>query len=509
MELICRYLFEIDETEILPTIAFLKGNRPNKLCKLVDLKNWAIEKSRISEWLFDECLSISGDLSETISKILKEPIDSNSLSCLDVLKVMEIASKLNEIELKNFYFKFWDSLQADEKYVFNKLSISQFKLDIPDKILIHAIAKRFSEDEDFIAIKLSHEFPEYNKNPNEFFRNYSEKINFAKPFDFIQAGNFKPEFHQIKVGEWIVENLWLGLKVQLIKRDDEWFLWGEKEGLINQIFPELKELCELNKSSFTIEGIIQIQDENGRHQYSILNKRLNTKVNGNKLPKKNLAIIIAYDLLECDKVDLRSKSLLERRNMLAEMIAKFNNSKLSFSEEIGFKKTAELNHLRNESSLNGNAGIILKRKYSLYQKVNEQIDWLIWKLEPYSVLAVLLYAQPGSQKIGNIFSEFTFALKSHDGNLVPFVKIVSALTEAELNELNVWIKQNTKEKFGPVRSVKPELVFEIEFEDVAISSRTKSGMTVSSPKIVAWRKDKTSNEINVVEDLKSMIKSSI
>jgi DNA ligase-1 len=234
---------------------------------------------------------------------------------------------------------------------------------------------------------------------------------------------------------------------------------------------------------------------------------LGRKKPGKKVLEDSPVSIYAYDLLECDSIDLRSNSLIERRSKLEEIVNSTNVSLLKLSPEISFFDLNDLFKKREDARLFGSEGLMLKRKSSLYQTGRKKGDWFKWKLDPYSVDAVMIYAQVGHGRRANLFTDYTFALKTKEGNLLPVAKAYSGLTDAEIKEVDAWIKLNTIEKFGPVRSVKAELVFEIGFEGIAFSERHKSGLAVRFPRILRWRKDKKVDEINELDDLKSMIRN--
>lgn len=147
---------------------------------------------------------------------------------------------------------------------------------------------------------------------------------------------------------------------------------------------------------------------------------------------------------------------------------------------------------------------MLKHKFSAYQVGRKKGDWWKWKVNPYAIDAVLTYAMQGHGRRANLFTDYTFALW-HNGELVTFTKAYSGLSDEEIKEVDAFVRKNTIEKFGPVRSVTPQLVFEIAFEGIAYSNRHKSGVALRFPRIARWRKDKTIYEANTLDDLKKLI----
>jgi DNA ligase-1 len=161
--------------------------------------------------------------------------------------------------------------------------------------------------------------------------------------------------------------------------------------------------------------------------------------------------------------------------------------------------------LRGESRERGVEGFMLKRRGSPYRVGRKRGDWWKWKIEPYSVDAVLIYAQAGNGRRASLFTDYTFAVWNN-GALVPFAKAYSGLTDDEIQKVDAFVRRNTVEKFGPVRSVKPELVFELAFEGIQSSPRHKSGIAVRFPRMARWRMDKKAEEADSLETIRGLIK---
>jgi DNA ligase-1 len=149
---------------------------------------------------------------------------------------------------------------------------------------------------------------------------------------------------------------------------------------------------------------------------------------------------------------------------------------------------------------------MLKHKDSTYQQGRKKGEWWKWKVEPMTIDAVMIYAQQGHGRRANLFTDFTFAVR--DGEAwVPFTKAYSGLTDAEFQEITHWVRRNTVERFGPVRSVSPVQVFELAFEGISASPRHKSGIALRFPRMLRWRKDKQPEAANTLQDLKDMLES--
>ncbi|HWJ26358.1 MAG TPA: hypothetical protein VNS32_07425, partial [Flavisolibacter sp.] len=199
-----------------------------------------------------------------------------------------------------------------------------------------------------------------------------------------------------------------------------------------------------------------------------------------------------------------NKSLDERRAKLEAVVAGINHLTLLISPVIPYEHWEELAKLREDSREMGAEGIMLKRKASIYQVGRKRGDWWKWKIDPLTIDAVMIYAQKGAGRRSNLYTDYTFAVKDGD-KLIAFTKAYSGLTDKEFLQVDAFVKRNSLEKFGPVRTVKPELVFEIAFEGIAASNRHKSGVALRFPRISRWRHDKTVEEINTLDDLKKML----
>jgi DNA ligase-1 len=235
---------------------------------------------------------------------------------------------------------------------------------------------------------------------------------------------------------------------------------------------------------------------------------LQTRIGRKNITKKQLAeapiCFFAYDLLEYDGQDIRQSLLVERRILLEKIVKEIDHPTLLLSPMILFSTWDELTNLRMQSRNIGSEGIMLKRKDSIYQVGRKRGDWWKWKIDPLVIDAVMIYAQKGHGRRSSLYTDYTFAVRDGD-KLVPFTKAYSGLTDKEFSQVDAFVKRNSLEKFGPVRTVKPELVFEIAFEGIAASNRHKSGVALRFPRISRWRKDKPVAEINTLDDLKKML----
>jgi len=284
--------------------------------------------------------------------------------------------------------------------------------------------------------------------------------------------------------------------------------------LITEKFPEYQILQTCLPNGTVLDGEIlsfeKNNDENSKINggvvlpFALLQTRIGRKNVSRKQLQEAPVAFFAYDILELNGEDIRNKTLQERRIELEKIVEQVKNNSLQLSPVIDFNSWETLAKIRERSRDINAEGIMLKRKSSTYQVGRKVGDWWKWKIDPLTIEAVMVYAQKGSGRRSNLYTDYTFAVKNGD-ELVTFAKAYSGLTDKEFAQVDAFVKRNSIEKFGPVRTVKPELVFEIAFEGIASSNRHKSGVALRFPRIHRWRKDKIVDEINTLDDLKKML----
>ena len=306
------------------------------------------------------------------------------------------------------------------------------------------------------------------------------------------------------MSDWQAEYKWDGIRAQLIKREGEVFIWSRGEELITDQFPEIRDALLQWAGNFVIDGELLVSRDNVVQDFSDLQKRLNRKTISRKMLEELPVVLYAYDLLEWELEDWREKPLSERRLKLEELIASREGEHIKLSAIIALESWTELPALREQARDRNSEGIMLKHKYSPYHSGRKRGDWWKWKVEPLTLDAVLIYAQKGSGRRSGYYTDYTFAVRSGE-ELVTIAKAYSGLTDKEIQEVSRFVNSHALEKFGPVRTVKPELVFELAFEGISLSSRHKSGVALRFPRILRWRRDKTVKDIDDIENIKKLI----
>jgi len=335
----------------------------------------------------------------------------------------------------------------------------------------------------------------------------AEKVNAdnSRPYPFCLAYPLEKELADLgEPDEWLIEYKWDGIRGQIIRRNDEVFIWSRGEELVTEQFPEIAETIKAMKGNFVLDGEILAVKEGKVLNFNELQKRLNRKTITKKMLSEIPIEVFAYDLLELEGTDLREKPISARRAMLIELMLNENPENIKLSQAVDFTQWDALQQVRENSRDINSEGLMLKQKGSPYHAGRKKGDWWKWKISPLTIDAVLIYAQKGSGRRSAYYTDYTFAVKNGD-TLVTIAKAYSGLTDKEIMEVSKFVNKNAIEKFGPVRTVKAELVFEIAFEGIGFSSRHKSGVALRFPRIVRWRKDKTVAEIDDLEEIKKLI----
>lgn len=505
IDAIIDYLERAPDEDKVWFIALFTGKRPRRNVNTNYMKEWALEITKLPFWLFQESYSSVGDLGETLSLILPPPTKKIERTLSQWMNdIIDLKNK-TELEKKEFVLNSWNGLDYTERLIFNKLLGGSFRIGVSDKTLINALTKFSDQESSTLMHSLMGKWLPDEISFKELIS--AEKINpdNSKPYPFCLAYPLEKELEELGTpDEWLIEYKWDGIRGQIIKRNDEVFIWSRGEELITEQFPEIAEAVQQMQGNFVIDGEILAVKEGKVLNFNELQKRLNRKTLTKKMLSEIPIEVFVYDLLELENNDLREKSISARRAMLEELLLNENPENIKISQVIDFEKWEELDRIRENSREINSEGLMLKQKNSPYHSGRKKGDWWKWKINPLTIDAVLIYAQKGSGRRSAYYTDYTFAVKNGD-SLVTIAKAYSGLTDKEIMEVSKFVNKNAIEKFGPVRTVKAELVFEIAFEGIGFSNRHKSGVALRFPRIVRWRKDKTVEEIDDLEEIKKLI----
>lgn len=500
------YLNDVADADKVWLVALFTGRRPRRIVSTTLLQQWCLELAGIEPWLFAESYLSVGDLAETISLIL--PVANETGEDIGLSGMMERLQQLqtaSEEEKKSFIVSEWKKLSRSSCLVFNKLITGGFRIGVSQNLVIQALAMYVGKEVQAVAHLISGNWDPFTISFSDLLHESLVVVDHSKPYPFFLAYALEGKAEDMgQIDEWQIEWKWDGIRGQLIKRGGALYLWSRGEELITDKFPEIESLLLQLPEGVVLDGEILSYREGMPLSFQYLQTRITRKTVSKKQLQEAPVVFMAYDLLEYKGHDLRMNPMEERRKLLEDVIGQIDNEHLITSPLVGATSWQDLATEMDSARERGVEGFMLKRKSSVYQAGRRRGDWWKWKIEPLTIDAVLIYAQKGHGKRSSVYSDYTFAVRNGD-ELVTFAKAYSGLTDQEINKVDKFIRANSKEQFGPVRTVKPELVFEIAFEGIAASNRHKSGVAVRFPRILRWRTDKTVDEINTLDELKQLL----
>jgi DNA ligase-1 len=498
------YLAAVAPEDAAWAVNFLIGRRPKRLLESRKLAQWAIEEAGVPDWLFGECYHAVGDFAETIALLLPPAGSSSPLPLHHWVEERLLPLRDADDETRRAWLlQAWREMDERQRFTWNKLITGEFRVGVSQSLVVRAIAEVSGISTEVIAHRLMGEWqptPEFWK---QLVAPETRDADVSRPYPFFLAYPLETGVEELgEIGEWQVEWKWDGIRAQLIRRSRQTFLWSRGEDLITGRFPEIEALGALLPEGTVIDGEVLPWKNGAPLPFAQMQRRIGRKVLGPKILAEVPVVLIGYDLLELNGEDVRERPLDWRRAQL-EAIAP-PQSALVLSPVVQVAGWEELKDLRQESRERKVEGFMLKRRNSPYRVGRKRGDWWKWKIEPYSVDAVLIYAQPGNGRRASLFTDYTFGIWD-EGKLVPFAKAYSGLTDDEIREVDAFVRRNTIEKFGPVHSVKPELVFELAFEGIQKSPRHRSGIAVRFPRMARWRHDKKAEEADSIETIRALL----
>ncbi|GGY52897.1 ATP-dependent DNA ligase [Pseudoduganella albidiflava] len=503
-------------------VYFLAGGKPRQAIPVKLLRQYATEYAMLDEWLFDECYHAVGDLAETIAHILPEPKHRSDVGLAEWIeqRIAPLRGAAPET-IRAALFQYWDELETGERFLLVKLIGGGFRVGVSRLLVTRALSGIAAVDAKLIAQRLMG-WTDGSVSPTA--KGFLQLIAQESPDEHAQRGGQPYPFflaHQLNadpatLGElerWQVEWKYDGMRAQVVRRDGSW-VWSRGEDLITERFPELAALPLPDGT--VVDGEILVWrggegEADAPAPFADLQKRIGRKALSPKFLAEYPAVLVAYDLLERDGVDLRKLPQCERRTLLEQLVAEVASPQLRISPLVKADSWEALATIREESRMRGVEGMMLKAKDAQYGvgRTKDVGTWWKWKIDPYSVDAVLIYAQAGHGRRASLYTDYTFAVWDSDGNggrhLVPFAKAYSGLTDAEIAQVDNAVRRTTVERFGPVRSVRPTMVFEIGFEGIQASPRHKSGIAVRFPRILRRRDDKAVEEADTLDMLKGLL----
>lgn len=515
VDALARYFTEATDEDKLRVIALLSGRRPKRPVTSTQLRQWATEVSGIPDWLFEASYHVVGDFAETVTHIatLEAPIERSLtqwVRYVEELRACTDAEKAERVKAA------WCGLSGMELFVFNKIITGGFRIGVSQKIMVKGLSKATGVAEDVLAHRLMGDWDPNRTTYIQLVLEENSCDNDSRPYPFYLAypiegpdgtaagASLKDVEALGDPEEWQAEHKWDGIRGQVIVRNNGIYVWSRGEELVTDKYPELEPLRSALPDGTVLDGELLAWKNGAPLPFAEMQKRIGRKSVGKKLLADVPVVFMAYDLMEHSGKDIRRRTLSERRALLEEAVRTAAQPVLSLSPVLPFSNWPQLVALREEARTASVEGIMLKRTNSAYEVGRRRGDWWKWKVDPMSIDAVLTFSMQGHGRRADLYTDHTFGLWEN-GELVTFAKAYSGLTDEEMKAVDSFVKKNTVERFGPVRKVVPQLVFEIAFEGISRSTRHKSGVAVRFPRIARWRHDKRIEEANTLDDLKAMI----
>jgi len=503
------YFQVADDKDKIWTLALFTHRKPKRTVNTNLLKVWVTEWAEIPEWLFQESYQVVGDLAETIALLFESGDLDNKEIDNPLSFYIETLINLRDKSLdekKAHLHRIFKELDHQERFVFTKIMTGGWRVGVSKNLITRALSEAFEIDKSIIAHRLMGDWSPENYTFKELILEESQNDLASRPYPFYLAHPIETEEiqHDLAPNEWQAEWKWDGIRGQIIKRNDEVFIWSRGEELVTEKFPELAEMAQNLPNGTVLDGEITAYENGEPLSFGVLQTRIGRKNITKNLLKNAPVVFICYDLIEYQGEDIRNEPLQNRTQTLQKLITENNSPLLLASTPIEFSEWNELIEIRKKSRSLKTEGLMLKKKDSIYESGRKRGSWWKWKIAPLTIDGVMIYAQKGHGRRADLYSDYTLAVWDKD-ELIPFAKAYAGLTDAEMKKVDAFVKKNTKEKFGPVRTVKPELVFEIAFEGIQFSNRHKSGIALRFPRIKRWRQDKPISEANKLTDLQELL----
>ncbi|WP_106804945.1 ATP-dependent DNA ligase [Pseudomonas sp. S5D5] len=517
------YFLQAPAEDAAWAVYFLSGGRPRQLVPTRLLRDMATEAAGIEPWLFEESYQSVGDLAETISLLLPESTytSQDGLAVWLEEKLLPLRG-LAPQDLAERMPALWAQLDQPSLMVCIKLITGSFRVGVSKLLVTRALAAMADLDSKRVAQRLVG-YTDLSNRPTA--EGYLKLIaaesddehaqRGGQPYPFFLAHGLSQPVEQFDAllgspADWQVEWKWDGIRAQLVKRDGRLWVWSRGEELVTERFPELHSLTSGLPDGTVIDGEIVVWKD-AVQPFALLQQRIGRKTLSKKVLDDAPVAVLAYDLLEYQGADWRNQPQAERRAQLERVIAQCNQPVLIPSPLLTGATWQDLAQQREASRQLGVEGMMLKERKGLYGvgRTKDMGLWWKWKVDPFSVDAVLIYAQRGHGRRASLYSDYTFAVwdgpPGSERTLVPFAKAYSGLTDEEMRKVDAIVRKTTVEKFGPVSSVTPSMVFELGFEGIALSKRHKSGIAVRFPRMLRWRQDKAVDEADNLATLQDLL----
>ncbi|MDR3637030.1 MAG: ATP-dependent DNA ligase [Isosphaeraceae bacterium] len=502
-----RYFESAPRADAAWAVYFLTGRKPKQVVPVARLRTWAAAEAGVPDWLFEESYHVVGDLAEMIALLLPAPSRSSDRALSEWVEQWLLPLRASDEDAQRAaMLRAWAELDDRQRFVWNKLITGAFRVGVSQQLVTRALAEVAGTDAATLAHRL---MGAWEPSPSFFDALLAPEggdADASRPYPFCLAHPLEVSPEDLgPIEPWQAEWKWDGIRSQLIRRAGGTFLWSRGEELVTDRYPEIAAVGPYLPEGTVIDGEILPWLGGEVLPFAQLQRRIGRKSLGKKLLAEVPVVLMAYDLMEDAGVDVRDRPLEWRRARLTELVVGAAcDTRLLLSPLVEAETWTELAARRATSRGNSVEGLMLKRHGSPYRVGRVRGDWWKWKVDPHTVDAVLIAAQRGSGKRAGLYTDYTFGVWD-EGRLVTIAKAYSGLTDEEIRRVDAFVRRHTVEKFGPVRTVRPDLVFELGFEAIQRSTRHKSGVAVRFPRILRWREDKPAAEADTLDALRALL----
>lgn len=507
-----RYFREVPPEDAAWALYFLSGRKLKRLIPSAILHETIARITQLPDWLISQSYESVGDFAETLA--LLYPDDDHPPAQLALhqlvqerlLRFRTIAEPQRQIELLT---QTWSELDSIQRLVFNKLLNGNFRIGVAQTLIVRALANVANVSPAIMAQRFAGTWEPNAESFTQLLRGGDSQPS-TQPYPFLLGYPLDVPLEQLgPIDNWQIEWKYDGLRAQAMKRGRQILIWSRGEELITHSFPEIAQAAADLPDNIVLDGEILAWEDDHPLPFALLQRRINRKTVEATLWTDVPIAFVAFDVLEEDGVDIRHKPLSERRQRLEKILARLPQpSPIRLSPIVRVQSWNELQRHRDTARQEHVEGVLIKRLDGAYGVGRRKGDWWKWKVDPHTIDAVLIYAQGGSGRRSGLFTDYTFGVWGQsDGKreLIPVAKAYSGLTDDEIRQVDRFIRRNTISKHGPVRVVKPELVFELAFQSVQESQRHKAGVAIRFPRMNRWRTDKKADEADTLETLRALL----
>lgn len=500
------YFAEAPPADAAWAVFFLTGRRLKRLLPYSSINSWTLAATGLPPWVLEECYAVVGDGAETAALVLDQlptaPLEDLALSRWVEDRILPLKG-LDPAAQQLRVTTWWTALDRLQRFIFLKLVTGELRVGVSQTLVVRALAQAAQLPAATLAARIMGEWtpsPEWYSALLSHERTDDDR---SRPYPFFLASPLEGPIDALgNPNDWLVEWKWDGIRAQLVKRGGVLHLWSRGEELITHRFPEIIAAASRLPNGTVLDGeVLAFRDERPL-PFSALQQRIGRQKQVAQLARTVPVVFMTYDILEDHGEDVRGLPQVERRARLEVLLQ--SAGVLRPSPLIRAASWTDLAVLRGESRSRGVEGLMLKRLTSAYGVGRKRGDWWKWKIDPFTIDAVLIYAQPGSGRRASLLTDYTFGVW-HEGELVPIAKAYSGLSNEEIGEMDRWIRRHTRERFGPVRHVEPVHVFELGFEGIARSTRHRSGIAVRFPRMLRWRTDKKAEDADTLEAVQKLL----